>query len=55
MNQKKIKYKNKNCHTWGHILNLRGPNSCFRTPKSMREPTPELDGSLKGRKSVLKF
>ena len=32
-----------------------GPHSCFRTPKSMREPTPELNGSLKGGKSFLKF
>ena len=34
---------------------LRGPNSCFKASKSMREPTPELNGSLKDRKSVLKF
>ena len=38
-----------------YILDLRGPNSCFRAPKSMRETTPELNGSIKDKKSVLKF
>ena len=33
---------------------LRGPNSCFRVPKSMREPASELNGSIKDKKSVLR-
>ena len=41
--------------TWEPILDLRGPKSFFRTHKSMKENIPELYGSLKGRKSVLKF
>ena len=36
-------------------IRLRGHNSCSRTPKSMREPTPELNGSIKDKKGVLKF
>ena len=53
--QEKIKIKIKNIRLRGPILDLRGPNSCFRAPKSMREPTPELNGSIKDKKSVLKF
>ena len=55
-NKKKIKItNNKNIRLRGPISDLKGPKSCFRAYKSMREPTPELNGSIKDKKSVLKF
>ena len=54
-NLKKITKITKNTDLGPPTLELRGPNSSFRAPKSMREPTPELNGSLKDRMRVLKF